>query len=269
MSWKDLRLAYKFSVGFGSVLLLMILLGGWSISGIGNIVGDADEVIAGNKLRGDFVQKIVDHLNWANEVNKLLTDKSVNSIDVQTDPHKCGFGKWYYSEDRKEAERLVPAIRPLLAKIESHHNKLHKSAIEIEEKYEPVDPELGSFLREKKLDHLSWMIAALKQLMDPQSTRISVQGDPRLCGLGKWLYSADVKKLSAEDPEFGALVDKIFEPHTRLHDTVRELNAYLERGDRDGAQQYFSDHVEKYAEETLARIDALIDWHGHKLSMHR
>lgn len=265
MSWKDLRLAYKFAVGFGSVLLLLVLLGGWSISGIGTIVGDAEEVIAGNKLRGDFVQKIVDHLNWANEVNKLLTDKNVNSIDVQTDPHKCGFGKWYYSEDRKKAEELVPAIKPLLAKIEEHHNKLHKSAIEIEEKYEAVDPALGSFLREKKLDHLSWMITALKQLMDPQSQKITVQADPRRCGLGKWLYSADVREMSKKDPEFGALVEKIYEPHTKLHETVKALNSYLARGDRAGAQQYFSSNVEKYAEETLARIDALLDWHGRKL----
>ncbi|WP_419781502.1 methyl-accepting chemotaxis protein [Maridesulfovibrio sp.] len=267
MSWKDLRLAYKFTVGFGSVLLLLVLLGGWSIKGIGTIVFDADEVIVGNKLRGDFVQKIVDHLNWANEVNKLLTDKDVHEIDVQTDPHKCGFGKWYYSEERKEAELLVPEIKPLLAKIESHHNKLHKSAIAIQEKYENVDPGLGSFLREKKADHLNWMIAVLKQLMDPKTTKISVQADPHKCGLGKWLYSAKIKAMARQHEEFGALLDKIYAPHTRLHETVQALDAYLGRGDRAGAQQYFSDHVEKYALETLGHIDSLINWHEEELKI--
>lgn len=267
MTWKDLRLAYKFAVGFGSVLLLLVLLGGWSIFGIGTIVGNADEVIAGNKLRGDFVQKIVDHLNWANEVNRLLTDKNVNTIDVQTDPHKCGFGKWYYSEGRRDAELLVPEIKPLLAKIESHHNKLHKSAIEIEAKYEAVDPELGSFLREKKLDHLAWMISALKQLMDPQEKRITVQGNPHLCGLGKWLYSDDVKAMARANPEFGTLLEQIYEPHRKLHETVKTLNSYLARGDRSGAQRYFSENVEKYAEETLAKIDGLLEWHGRKLQL--
>lgn len=105
MSWRDLRLAYKFAFGFGSVLALLVLLGGWSIMGIGNIVKNADEVIAGNKLRGDFVQKIVDHLNWANQVNTLLTDKNVHTLDVQTDAHKCGFGEWYYSDARKKPKR--------------------------------------------------------------------------------------------------------------------------------------------------------------------
>ncbi|ACS78111.1 methyl-accepting chemotaxis protein [Maridesulfovibrio salexigens] len=261
MNWKNLRLAYKFVIGFGAVLLLLVLLGGWSISGIGTIVGNAEEVIAGNKLRGDFVQKIVDHLNWANEVNRLLTDKDVHEIDVQADPHKCGFGKWYYSEDRKKAENLVPEIKPLLAKIESHHNKLHKSAIAIEEKYENVDPAMGSFLREKKVDHLNWMVAVLKQLMNPESKSITVQADPHKCGLGKWLYSSRVKEMGREHPEFGALLEKVYEPHTKLHDTVKTLNSYLARGDREGAQKYFSANVEKYAAETLDRIEALIQWH--------
>jgi methyl-accepting chemotaxis protein len=267
MSWKNMRLAYKFTVGFGAVLVLLVLLGAWSITGIGNIVGNADQVIAGNKLRGDFVQKIVDHLNWANELNKLLTDKNVNEINVQVDPHKCGFGKWFYSKKRQEAEELVPEIKPLLTKIEDYHNKLHKSAIAIDDKYEAVDPALGSFLREKKLDHLTWMVAVLKQLMDPQSHEISVQANPHLCGLGKWLYSAEVKKMSRENQEFGTLVEQIYGPHQKLHDTVKTLNAYLLRGDREGAQQYFSDHVEKNAEETLAKIDGLLDWHGRKLAL--
>ncbi|WP_415719141.1 methyl-accepting chemotaxis protein [Maridesulfovibrio sp.] len=267
MRWKDLNLTYKFIVGFGSVLLLLGLLGWWSIAGVGTIVSNADKVIAGNKLRGDFVQKIVDHLNWANEVNRLLTDKDVHSIDVQTDPHKCGFGKWYYSAARNEAEAIVPEIRPLLAEIESHHNKLHKSAIEIGEKYEDVDPDMGSFLREKKVDHLNWMITVLKQLMDPQVSSITVQDDPHKCGLGKWLYSASTQSMGRQHKEFGVLLSAVYEPHTRLHDTVKVLNEYLSRGDRSGAQKYFSESVEKNAMDTLGRIDSLINWHNQKLKV--
>ncbi|GKT31240.1 CZB domain-containing protein, partial [Aduncisulcus paluster] len=147
-----------------------------------------------------------------------------------------GFGKWYYSEERKKAEELVPEIKPLLAKIESHHNKLHKSAIAIEEKYE-------------------------NQLMDPDSRSITVQADPHKCGLGKWLYSSRVKGMGRAHPEFGALLEKVYEPHTKLHDTVKVLNSYLARGDREGAQKYFSANVEKYAADTLSRVEGLIQWH--------
>ena len=37
MKWKDLKLAKKFGVGFGVVLLLLSLVGVWSILGIGDI----------------------------------------------------------------------------------------------------------------------------------------------------------------------------------------------------------------------------------------
>jgi methyl-accepting chemotaxis protein len=50
----------------------------------------------------------VDHLNWANEVNALLTDDTVSELRDQTDPHKSSFGQWYYGEGRKQAEALVP-----------------------------------------------------------------------------------------------------------------------------------------------------------------
>ncbi|WP_320171504.1 methyl-accepting chemotaxis protein [Maridesulfovibrio sp.] len=261
MGWKDLKLAYKFSVGFGSVLVLLAVLGIWSIVGIGNIVHNAHDVIDGNRLRGDFVQKVVDHLNWVNKVNTLLTDKNVHTLDVQTDPHKCGFGKWYYSNARKEAEELVPAIKPLLARIEEPHKALHESAIEISRKYRPVDPELGNFLREKKLDHLNWMLSVLAQLMDPDTRKLSAQGDPHKCGLGRWLYSAETRRLADENSEFGEKLKEIMAPHTRLHESVAVLNDYLARGDHKGAQAYFRDKVEKEAKETLGKIDAVIAWH--------
>ena len=83
------------------------------------------EVVGGNRLRGEILQKEVDHLNWANEVNALLTDDRVTTLDVETDDHKCGFGIWLYGEGRKKAEALVPSLVPILKSIEEPHKKLH------------------------------------------------------------------------------------------------------------------------------------------------
>jgi len=131
MHWKNFKLSLKFAFGFGLVIVLLCVVGAWSAIGIGGIVGNAGEVISGNKMRGDLVQKIVDHLNWAGKVNALLTNKNIHTLDVQTDPHKCGFGKWYYGEGRKEAERLVPDLKPLLDQVEDPHTRLHHSAVAI------------------------------------------------------------------------------------------------------------------------------------------
>ncbi|MFW5488156.1 MAG: methyl-accepting chemotaxis protein [Desulfovibrio sp.] len=264
--WNDLRLKFKLGLGFGVVLVLLCLLGGWAISGLGHVVGNAGEVIAGNKLRGEFVQKIVDHLRWAGKVNALLTDVNVHTLDVQSDPHKCGFGAWYYGEGRKEAERLVPAIKPLMQEIEGPHTALHESAKEIRALYKDVDPSLGSFLREKELDHLKWTGEVKSVLLNPQMTRCDVQADPHKCGLGKWLYSERIQKRMEAEPEFAELVRKVYAPHKALHDSVVTINELLAEGRRGEAVTYYRKVTEPLAEETLQYIDQLIKWHDTRMA---
>ncbi len=258
MGWKNCSLCVKFTIGFGTVLLLLVSLAGWSIFGINTIVGDAEEVIAGNALRGNFTQKVVDHLKWAEKVNQLLTDSHIHTLKVQTDPRKCAFGKWYYSDTRRAAETLVPSIKPLLAKIEKHHNDLHASAIEIGKEYAPADVELGAFLRDKKLDHLAWMGVVKDALIDTDSTSTGVQTDPRKCGLGKWLYSSATQQRMKDDPDFGQKLKTVFDPHNALHASAIEIDKKLASFDQSGAQEFFRATTSGLAEETLAAIDTVL-----------
>ncbi|QJB56169.1 methyl-accepting chemotaxis protein [Pseudodesulfovibrio sp. zrk46] len=264
MGWKNCKLCFKFGIGFGLVLLLLVGLGGWSTFGIDGIVGNAEEVIDGNKLKGNFTQKVVDHLKWAEKVNELLADSNVHTLNVQTDPHKCAFGKWYYGEARTEAEHLVPSIKPLMAEIEQYHNNLHKSAIEIGKAYAPADVELGSFLRDKKLDHLVWMGKIKDALINPSATSTDVQTDPHKCGLGKWLYSNETKQRAQQDPDFARLVDAIYEPHQELHKSAIAINDLM-NVDRAEAQQFFRSETDPLAQKTLAAIDGVIGLNDHRL----
>ncbi|MBF0449632.1 MAG: hypothetical protein HQK75_02925 [Candidatus Magnetomorum sp.] len=77
-TWKNLSIGKKQAVGFGAVLILLIILVISSFNGIGHIVMNAKQVITGNRLDGLLAQKEVDHLNWANQVNALLTDEYLN-----------------------------------------------------------------------------------------------------------------------------------------------------------------------------------------------
>ncbi|MBF0285729.1 MAG: CZB domain-containing protein [Magnetococcales bacterium] len=128
MGWKDLKLSRKIGIAFGAVLLLTAGLATWSTQGIGHIIHDAGQVIGGNKLRAEMLQREVDHLNWVLQLNKDL-DK--NSLTVQTDPTKCGFGKWYYSDARKEAEAFLPALKETLTALEKPHTHLHETASQV------------------------------------------------------------------------------------------------------------------------------------------
>ncbi len=219
MRWKNLSISWKFTVGFGLVLLLLTLVGGWAAVGIGLIVNNAEEVISGNELRAEMVRREVDHLEWAGGLNRLLTDENVTELTVQTDPHKCGFGRWYYGEGRKGAERLVPALRPLLTQIEEPHRRLHESATRIQELFQPADLSLPRFLAEKEADHLRWASEVLALFAENGDT-LEVETDPELCGLGRFLYGEQGRKVAASDPEFARLLEQLKEPHQQLHRTA-------------------------------------------------
>lgn len=264
MKFKNLTIGKQIAGGFAVVLILLMVVGGISLLGFNSIVGNAREVIDGNKLDGILAQKEVDHLNWVNQVNRLLTDDGVNTLAVETDDHECGFGKWLYGDGRKEAQNLVPALGRLLEEIESPHLALHESALEIGKNYQPVDSSLGKFLIEKKIDHLLWMHKIKDSLLN-QSPELNVQLDPKKCGLGRWIYSETVAKLKQTDPQFSAILDTMVPLHKTLHESAMEIERYMGLKEYKNAHQAYLDTTNAFALKTLASLDQAIAWHGEKL----
>ncbi|GFM33019.1 methyl-accepting chemotaxis protein [Desulfovibrio subterraneus] len=259
MNWKNISLKGKFCIGFGSILLLLLGVSLWSVTGIGTIVHNSEEVIHGNELKADVTQKTVDHLKWAEKVQLLLSDDTVHTLNVQTDPTLCGFGKWLYGQGRKDAEQLVPALVPILKDIETPHKHLHESAIRIKEAYRPADGALLNFMQAKKMDHLSWMNSVLNAITDAKVTQLAVQLDHTQCGLGKWLYSKEVKDRIDSDTQFAALVTPIFAPHEHLHQSGVKLDGMLRAGQRAEATHFYHNETEPFAHETLNALDTVIN----------
>jgi methyl-accepting chemotaxis protein len=135
MGWQNLRLWQKIGAGIGAVLLLMLLISSWTIYGLSSVVREGHEVITGNSLRGELLQREVDHLNWVKNVSTYLLDSTVRELTVEIDHTKCGFGKWYYDKSRTHAEKILPALKAPLAAIEEPHRKLHESAALIKNVY--------------------------------------------------------------------------------------------------------------------------------------
>jgi len=256
MGWKNLRMAVKFVIGFGAILVLLTMVAGWSGLGISGIVDDASEVIAGNALRGEMVQREVDHLKWAKALNGLLTDERIRELNVQTDPHKCDFGKWFYGEGRSEAEALVPELTPLLQKIEAPHKELHGSAVAIGEVFKPADLSLPGFLAAKEADHLAWANAVLSYFIDKQET-LQVQLDDHKCSLGMFLYSERSQIAAASDPQLATLLEKIKEPHARLHASAQKIKTL--GTDRQSAYAVYRDETEPALNATREVLQQLLE----------
>ncbi len=234
----------RISIGFGAVLSILFIICLISVDGIGEIVADAKKVILGNQIDGTLAQKEVDHLNWVNRVNALLTDEAVTALQVETDDHQCGFGKWLYGEDRKVAEALVPSLVPLLKKIETPHHHLHQSAVEIKNVFCSADTKLPGFLAAKKTDHLHWVMQ-VNQLFLANLDELKVETNHQKCSLGRWLYGDGGKDVVANMPELAEFVETIIEPHRQLHASVIEIKKLYKQihpGFRNVLKDRLDDH---------------------------
>jgi len=212
----------KIALGIASVLFLMTIIAIWSILGIGGIVDNAGKVIYGNKLRGEIAQKEVDHLNWANKITELLTDDQVTTLDVQTDPALCAFGKWLQSDARIEAEKRVPELKTIFAKIDAPHRKLHESAAAISKVFNQADLALPGFLVAKERDHLVWLEKLYEMMLNNREV-IELVTDPRQCDFGIFLYSEKGRKLAKTDSEMGRLIEEIIPPHAEVHESAKGI----------------------------------------------
>ena len=131
MRFQQLTIGKKITAGFGAILALVIVLGLFNLLGTDSIVQKATEVISGNKLDSILSQKVVDHLTWTNKLTTALVNPTATTIEVETDDHKCGLGKWLYGEGRQQAEDQTPSLAPLFKDLEAPHAALHQTAIVI------------------------------------------------------------------------------------------------------------------------------------------
>jgi methyl-accepting chemotaxis protein len=260
MNWKNIRLGQKFGIAFGIIIAVMIGTGIWAILGIGSIVNDAEGVIHGNELRANLEDKHVDHLIWASNVNKLLTDERVKELNVETDHHKCAFGQWYYGEGRKEAEQLAPELKATFDKFEHPHTELHKSAIKIAEVYQQLDWQVAVTLKQAETEHLRWLGKVKDAIYFENSASINVVKDPTQCNFGKWLQSDQLKQLKKDHPEVNSIVAELEKAHEEVHTCINEAEAMLAGGNREQAKRYYASTIEKNTNQTIARLNEFSQW---------
>ncbi len=254
MKPQSLTIGKKIAAGFGIVLALTAAIVLISYLGVEHIVKNAGEVVSGNRLDALLAQKELDHLNWAGRVNALLTDEKVTTLDVQTDDHLCAFGKWLYSEQRRQTEQIVPALSPLLKEIEVPHQHLHLSAVEIGRLFKPADTDLPIILAEREIDHLRWA-AKIRDAFLAGKNSLDVETDPARCALGKWIHSDRTAHIyQAGTSAFKQKWDHMLTAHKTLHESAAAIIQKMSASREDALKVY-----EKETLPTLDRTLSLIE----------
>ncbi len=211
-------IAKKLAFSFGGVLALLTVVAVWAVIGVGGIVADAEEVIGGNKLRGEMVQREVDHLNWVNGLNDYIENPEIVTLQVTTDHKKCGLGTFLYGEGRVHAEKMVPELVGPYSELEKVHVELHASAKEISEYYKPADTKLYGFLSEKEADHLAW-VNKVYELFHLKKQSLNVTTDNTQCSLGKFIHGAEGRVLS-KNTLFATSFKQLKKHHAALHNSA-------------------------------------------------
>ncbi|MFA7347902.1 MAG: methyl-accepting chemotaxis protein [Desulfurivibrionaceae bacterium] len=131
MIGNNVSVGKKIGGGFGLFLVLLVTMSVGGYLGLRTIQSHSHDLLEYNTDKAFLLEKQIDHLNWLGKINELFSRNGVTKLEVETDDHKCGFGKWLYSDTTQAMLQEGGEEARLLKAIEAPHRKLHESAIEI------------------------------------------------------------------------------------------------------------------------------------------
>ncbi len=128
----SLTLIKKVILLVGILIFLLVGMGLFSLYYISALKDTTSKEIELRKEYAMFLEKEMAHLQWRTGVGDFQRDENIKTLNVEKNSHMCGFGKWYYSEEREKLEKIVPELKDVLKEIEVPHQNLHQGAEHIE-----------------------------------------------------------------------------------------------------------------------------------------
>ncbi|MEI6414141.1 MAG: ATP-binding protein [Pseudomonadota bacterium] len=220
-----LRIGRRIGVSFMLMLVLLGVVVAIASVGIEYIVGSADALLEGNRLRSSLMEHEIDHMEWEDELYTFLTDRRIHEFKLPLEKDQCKFGKWLRSTERHRIEAKVPALAPLLKAIEEPHQRLHESAKSVAKNFRHADHELPRFLLEQALTHLQRFMS-LGNISGESHAPSASDGDMDIaqCPLEKWSRSRRSQWIhEGRREEIQWHWDRMDQAHVRLHSSARSI----------------------------------------------
>jgi methyl-accepting chemotaxis protein len=196
-----------------------------------------------NRNNTFILTKEIDHYKWMAKLMDLFLNEDVTSVLVPTDDHQCGLGKWLYGGAAETMVGNDQRLAALTAAIKVPHQKLHESALLIDQTYTAFDASLESLLAQRWIEHLVWIKNLSNSLLSGEKFTGGLAHTD--CAFGKWFYGYET-----DNPALRNLLDTWEAPHMALHKSAIKINSALEGGDLNLARNI-------YQTETLTALQTL------------
>ena len=245
MQLKDIRLSTKLYMGFGVVLLLLVLLGTIVYRNLNGIREENRRYVDSAHFKAFITEKIADHLKWVRTLESLFL-YNLPTVDLQLDHTQCGLGKFIYGEEGAMFAASNPQAEALLEAMKGPHQALHESAKSVLAEWKQRHKGLRHLLKDRLDDHRKWVIT-LSEIVLSGNTDLSLQTDPAQCAFGRFLVGDACARYEKDFPLFKDLMTKVEAPHRRLHESAVKIMEALKQSNQTEAQAI-------YEQETLPAV---------------
>ncbi len=122
--FKKLSLGSKFSLTFGFIILVVLVLGFSWQNGIDNLKKIEDKQRDLIELKEKLRELQLIHYQWVDNLREAVRKRG--KFDGVLDPKQCLFGEWYYSYQLPH-----PELQELYTSLEDPHDKLHQAGKDV------------------------------------------------------------------------------------------------------------------------------------------
>ena len=160
----------------------------------------------------------------------------------------------------EEVNRNIINLSSIAGSTADYADSTLSASSEISAKVEELRVESGRFkitdlrlsLEQAKSAHLAWRGRVRKYLDGAGGLSASQATSHHDCAFGQWYYSSGIETLG-HIPEF----KQVEGPHAEMHKAVKQAIDCYERGDRQAAEQAYS-QIEPYSDEVVRCIDEVL-----------
>lgn len=147
MRWNDIAVKKRLYTVFGIGIFFFIAVMAVILSFLYKI-GDDAALLSKPRNDTELLAAEVSHLQWAMVVQNYVMNEGNVPLTAALDGHQCAFGKWFYSQGRKNLEMEVPGLGTIFSTLDQKHIALHKSAASIDESMKKGDAKAARALFE-------------------------------------------------------------------------------------------------------------------------